>query len=71
MTSPERLRRLRKLRERVRDHPELYKRVCERIVLAECGEDRPFMGGNSARSGGGRQKPRLPTADDSWASFNL
>lgn len=70
IADPERLRRLRRLRERVADHPELYRQVCARIVLAECGADRPFLGPGGNPNGGGRQKPRLPTADDSWASFN-
>lgn len=70
MSAQERLRRLRKLRDSVRDHPELYRQVCERIVSAECGEEIPFsvFGGNPI--GGGRQRPRLPAADDTWAYFN-
>lgn len=38
----ERLHRLRKLRERTVDHPELHRQVCERIVLIECGDDVPY-----------------------------
>lgn len=71
VTSRERLRRLRALREQLTASSSLYPKVCERIVHVECGPPASlFTVPPSELPRCGRLKPRLPTVDDDWAVMN-